>query len=183
MFTWLKLLICDLIIIITNTHIIAASHIYPNDLAADINQHDLKLLIQKFLYNQTHLRFLPPEVVNLPSFDDKITIYSSAVATFYSPSDISGVEGMCSEHIHAVKLWRNGPPPHDCIFVETNPDVSGMAGLDIARVCLFFSCTFNGVKYPCALVNWFSRVCESANPGTGMLVVEPDFIDHEIPST
>ena len=44
---------------------------------------------------------------------------------------------MRSEHIHAIKSWRKGPPRHDCVFVETNPDAPGMAGLDIACVRLF----------------------------------------------
>jgi hypothetical protein len=187
MFTWLRLLVCALIIIIIITHIIAACRIYPNDFAADIDgQHDLKYLIQKFLYNQTHPRLSPnqkPEALDLPSFDDKITIYPSAVATFYSPSDISGVGGMRSERIRAIKSWRRGSPRYDCIFVETNADAPGMAGLDIARVYLFFSCTFNGVKYPCALVQWFSHVGQSEDPGTGMWIVQPDITDDGVPFT
>ena len=177
---------CILIIIITNTHTTAASRIHPNDLAADVDQHDLNHLIQKFLYSQTHPQLSPsqtPEAPNLPLFDDKITIYPSAVATFYSPSDISGVGGMRSERIRAIKSWRKGPPRYDCIFVETNPNAPGMAGLDIARVRLFFSCTFNSVKYPCALIQWFSRVGESADPGTGMWVVKPDITDDGVPIT
>jgi hypothetical protein len=173
---------CFSIIIITNTQTTAAARIHPNDLAADINQHDLILLIKKFLYRQTHPPGEVPEA-SLPPFDDEITIYPSAVATFYSPSDISGVGGMRSERIRAIKSWRKGPPRYDCIFVETDPDAPGMLGLDIARVHLFFSCKFNGVKYPCALVQWFSRVGQSADPGTGMWVVEPDVTDDNIPIT
>jgi hypothetical protein len=90
---------------------------------------------------------------------------------------------MRSERIRAIKSWRKGAPRHDCIFVETDPDAPGMAGLDIARVCLFFSCKFNGVQYPCALVHWFSRVGQSADPGTGMWVVEPDVTDDGVPIT
>jgi len=164
---------CFLINLITNTHTTAASRIHPNDpqVAADIDQHDLIFLIKKFLYRQLHPHPQSPSQVpeaSLPPFDDKITIYPSAVATFYSPSDISGVGGMRSERIRAIKSWRKGAPRHDCIFVETDPDAPGMAGLDIARVRLFFSCKFNGVQYPCALVHWFSRVGQSADPGTGM---------------
>ena len=91
---------------ITDIHTAAASHIHPNDFAADIDQHDLNFLIQKFLYAQTHPQLSPseaPEALDLPPFDDKITVYSSAMATFYSPSDISGVGGMCGEHIHAIR--------------------------------------------------------------------------------
>ena len=38
-------------------------------------------------------------------FYGKIMIYTSAIATFYVPSDISGVGGMHCEHIHAVNSW------------------------------------------------------------------------------
>jgi hypothetical protein len=90
---------------------------------------------------------------------------------------------MYNECIRAVKSWRNGAARHDCVLTETGPDTPGMAGLDIARVCLFFSCTFNGVKYPCALVDWFSRVGNSADPRTGMWVIEPDYTAEGAPLT
>lgn len=112
--------------------------------------------------------------INLSPFDKKITVYPSAVATFFSPSDISGVGGMRSERICAVDSWRKGPPWHDCVFVETDPDSSGMCGLDIAHVQLFFSFIHNNIKYPCALIHWFSRISGSADSSTGMWVVEPD---------
>ena len=116
----------------------------------------------------------PPD---LPLFDEKITAYPSAVATFFSTSDISGIGGMRCEHIHAVDSWRKGPPRHDCIFVETDPNSPGMLGLDIARVQLFFSFTHKNVKYPCALVHWFSRMSESVDSSTGMWVVEREVTD------
>jgi hypothetical protein len=81
---------------------------------------------------------------------------------------------MQKECIHAVKSWRKGPARHDCVFVETNPDAPGMEGLEIAHVHLFFSLTFQGVKYPCALVHLFSHVGQSADPHMGMWTVEPD---------
>jgi len=70
-----------------------------------------------------------------------------------------------------VKSWRKGPQRHDTIFVNTDPSADGMHGLDIARVRLFFSLSYNGHKYPCALVDWFACV---PNENTGMWVVEPD---------
>ena len=84
---------------------------------------------------------------------------------------------MCYERIRAVDSWRKGPGRYDCIFVETDPDAPGMRGLDIARVRLFFSFTYDGIKYPCALVHWFSCTAESADRGTRMWVVEPDSAD------
>src|SRR5882724_4104895 len=78
-------------------------------------------------------------------------------------SYISGIGGMCCEHIHAVDSWRKGPPQHDCIFVETDLDPPGILGLDIPHVQLFFSFTHNNVKYFCALVHWFSCMSESVD--------------------
>ena len=84
---------------------------------------------------------------------------------------------MRCERIRAVDSWRKGPGRYDCIFVETDPDAPRMRSLDIARVRLFFSFTFHGTKYPCALVHWFSRAGESADRGTGMWVVNPDSLE------
>ncbi|OAX31238.1 hypothetical protein K503DRAFT_654751, partial [Rhizopogon vinicolor AM-OR11-026] len=50
-------------------------------------------------------------------FYEKITLYTSAVATFYAPSDISGIGGMRYERIRAVYTWRNGPGRYDCVFI------------------------------------------------------------------
>ena len=52
-----------------------------------------------------------------------------------------------------------------------------MCGLSIARSRLFFSVTVNHVKYPCALVNWYSLVGDSPDENTGMWVVERDILD------
>jgi len=34
-----------------------------------------------------------------PHFEGELKVYHSAVATFYMPSDLSGVGGMCCEQI------------------------------------------------------------------------------------
>jgi len=154
--------------------------VYADDLATDVDQPDLILLIQQFLYAQEHPdsdSLASQAEDDLPPFCEKITVYPSAVATFYSPSDVSGVGGMRNERIRSVDSWRKGPARYDCIFVETDPDAPGMRGLDIARVRLFFSFTCNGTKYPCALVHWFSRMAELPDRDTGMWVVEPDSAD------
>lgn len=84
---------------------------------------------------------------------------------------------MRCERIRAVDSWRKGPARYDCIFVETDPDAPGMRGLDVARVRLFFSFIYNDIKYPCALVHWFSCVAEPAESDAGMWAVEPEFAD------
>ena len=87
---------------------------------------------------------------------------------------------MHCERIRAVKSWRKGPRRYDTIFVNTDPSAEGMHGLDVARVRLFFSFSHNGVKYPCALVHWFSCMGDSPDDNTGMWVVKPDILDGNI---
>jgi len=84
---------------------------------------------------------------------------------------------MRRERMRAVKSWRKGPSRYDTIFVNTDPSVEGMKGLDIARVRLFFSFSHDGIEYPCALVHWFSRVGDLPDDHTGMWIVEPDILD------
>ncbi|KAF8218902.1 hypothetical protein L208DRAFT_1345772, partial [Tricholoma matsutake] len=80
------------------------------------------------------------------------------------------------ERICIVKSWRKGPGRYDTIFVNTDPSMEGMQGLDIACVRLFFSFSHDGVEYPCALVHWFSCVGNLPDNNTGMWVVEPDVL-------
>jgi len=60
------------------------------------------------------------------------------------------------------------------MYVSTDAVAEGMQGLDIARVRLFFEFSFRGIKYPCALIQWFSRVADKLDEDTGMWIVEPD---------
>ena len=149
--------------------------VYPKDIAAEIEQPDFPDLIRQFIYDQQHSDAVSnASISDLPMFYGKISIYSSAVATFHAPSDISGIGGMRRERIRALKSWRNGAGRYDTIFVNTDSSADGMRGLDVARVRLFFSFSHNGVEYPCALVRWFSRVGDSPDDHTGMWVVQPD---------
>jgi hypothetical protein len=154
--------------------------VYPDDIATEIEQPDFSHLIRLFIYDQEH-----PDsnsdisLTALPKFYGKITIYPSAVATFHAPSDISGTGGMRCERIRAVTSWRKGPSRYDTVFINTDPAAEGMRGLDVARVRLFFSFSFEGVQYPCALVHWFSRKDNSPDDTTGMWIVEPDMSDDD----
>jgi hypothetical protein len=158
--------------------------VYPEDIAAEIEQPNLPDLIQQFIYNEQHSDHVSdPSASAVPTFYGKITVYPSAVATFHAPSDISGIGGMRRERIRAVKSWRKGPGRYDTIFVNTDSSVEGMRGLEVARVRLFFSFSHGGVKYPCALVHWFSRVGDLPDDRTGMWIVEPDTFDDSEPFT
>jgi hypothetical protein len=151
-------------------------HIYPEDIPAKIQQPDFPNLIPQFIYNQQHSDCTSnTSSADLPTFYGKITIYPSAVATFHAPSDISGIGGMRRERIRAVKSRRKGSGCYNTIFVNTDPTMDGMQGLEVARVRLFFSFSHEGVEYPCALVHWFSRAGLGDN--TGMWIVEPDISD------
>jgi len=71
-------------------------HGYPDDLTTKIDQPDFVYHIQWFLHAQEHPHFdlwASQAATDLPHLDEKITVYPSAVATFFSPSDISGIGG------------------------------------------------------------------------------------------
>jgi hypothetical protein len=100
-------------------------------------------------------------------------VYHSAIATFFAPSDLSGVSGMRNERIRALPSWRNGPSRYDMVLVSTNSQLDGMLGLDVGRVHLFFSFTHEYIKYPCALISWYDLVSDSPDEDTGMWIVRP----------
>lgn len=109
----------------------------------------------------------------LPQIDSRFSVYSSAVATFYAPSDMSGICGMSKERIHSTRSWRNEGARRDCIFAEKD-STPGFEGLHAARVLLFFSFSHLGVIYPCALVSWFTPLGTEPCEDTCMWIVEPE---------
>ena len=109
-----------------------------------------------------------------PEFDGNITVFPSAIATYYAPSDPSGPRGMHREQIRSVASWRGGPPRRDCVYVSHDSANPGFRGLLVARVHLFFAFTFQYTRYECALVSWYSSVQDTPDSDTGMWVVEPD---------
>ena len=165
------------------------SRVYPDQ----VGEHNLVRLIQEFVYEQQHPGSSAQDIPDLPPFYETITIHTAAVAIFHAPSDLSGIGGMRRERIHAVSRWRRGPGRYDTLFinvpaedVDDNPeDLSsrGILGLEVARAHLFFSFTLNGVKYPCALVHWFSRTTDTPSNITGMHTVEPDYLPNGKPAT
>jgi hypothetical protein len=101
-----------------------------------------------------------------------VSVFHSAVATFFAPGDASGTRGMRREMIRSTPSWRGGPPRRDCAFVVEDEEKTGMSGMTVVRIILFFSVEYNGMHYPCALVEWFHKV--GCDPVTGMWVVRPD---------
>ena len=88
---------------------------------------------------------------------------------------------MHREHIRATPSWRQGHPRYDCVFLNSRPELDGMRALDVVRVLLFFSFTFEDVTYPCALVRWFSVVGNEPDEDTGMWMVRPEVTDDGLP--
>ncbi|KAJ6628177.1 hypothetical protein B0H10DRAFT_2160911 [Mycena sp. CBHHK59/15] len=103
-----------------------------------------------------------------------ISVYHSAVATFYTPSDPSGIRSMRREHIRSTPTWRKHGPCQDCAFVVVDQKAQGFQAMSVVRIHLFFAFTHNGVDYPCVLVDWFKKVGRSPDPETGMWIVEPE---------
>jgi hypothetical protein len=151
-------------------------------LAAQIHQPNLENLIRRFLYDQLHQDHGPPPDVDIsmcPQFFGKISVFHSASATYYAPSDPSGIGGMRRECIRASPSWHKGRPRYDCVLVTTD-NLGGMRGLDVARVLLFFSLEFQNKEYPCALVQWYMKTGEEPDGVTGMWTVECE-MDHGEP--
>jgi hypothetical protein len=142
-------------------------------------------LLRRFLYDQIYpdARVSSAKVFidACPVLEGKISIFRCASATFRAPSDPSGLRSMRREYIRATPAWRNSHPRYDCIFISTQPDLPGMDGLEVARVFLFFSFMHRGVHYPCALIQWFSRIGDEPDDQTGLWMVEPDVCEDSRP--
>jgi hypothetical protein len=156
------------------------------NLALQIKQPSFPELIRRFLYDQQYpdcpLTSTNVSLHACPPFSGMISVFASAAANFYAPSDPSGTCGMRREHIRANPSWRQGPARYDCAFVNSKPERDGIHGLSIVRILLFFSFVFDGKTYPCALVRWFSRIAEEPDEDTGMLMVQPEVEDNGSPS-
>ena len=142
-------------------------------------------MVRRFLYDQLYPDSEVPsyllETTAYPAFNGKIYIFYSAVATFRAPSDSNGVNGMRHEYIRATLSWRGGPSRYDCIFINSDPEIEGMRGLEVARVLTFFSFFYNAQEYQCALIHWFSCIGTGPDETTGLWMVEPEFDDDKEP--
>ncbi|KAF8873359.1 hypothetical protein BD779DRAFT_1613680 [Infundibulicybe gibba] len=124
---------------------------------------ELPELCRRFLYDQLHQNNPELSSANIPlaecpKISSKISVFHSAIAKFYAPSDESGM-GKGSKY--------------DCALVVEDEDKPGMKGMSVVRAKLFFSFKHQGQTYPCALVDWFKTFGRSPNPVTGMWRVKP----------
>ncbi|KAG1883443.1 hypothetical protein F4604DRAFT_1879062 [Suillus subluteus] len=154
-------------------------------LAVELNIAHLPNLLRQFLFEQIHpddprdLSKVPE--FHFPGYDGRISVFNSASSRFYSPSDLSGIGGMRTEYIRACPQWRNEYARNDCVFVNTNPELEGMRGFDVARVLCFFSFNFQGITYPCAVIWWFDTIGDSPDDDTRMWVVRPAYHANHAP--
>ncbi|KAG1803414.1 uncharacterized protein BJ212DRAFT_1449906 [Suillus subaureus] len=94
-----------------------------------------------------------------PHYLGKISVINSVY--------LSGIGGMCTEHIHSCPSWWKEHLCHDCVFINTDPDLPGMQGLDVAH----------GELYPCVVICWFNKFGDMADEDTGMWVIHPSHVD------
>ncbi|KAG2101879.1 uncharacterized protein F5147DRAFT_746938 [Suillus discolor] len=148
-----------------------------NTLGLQLNLRHFPAMIQEFLHNQLHLMDPNPAPFNpatAPIFLGKVTLFNSAAAIFYAPSDLSDTGGMRREHIRSTPSWRGGAARHDCIFVNLDADMdSPMGGL----VVVWYRTSY----FPCAVVHWYSHILERCDLDTGMHIVTPATTDNGTP--
>ena len=133
----------------------------PHDVAAIVGEANFCKQLQLFIRDQQQDNNSKSNVVSsllgLPLLPNKIFVYTSAVATFYAPSNISCITGMHSEHICTDNTYHHGNGHYDCMSVNTDPLQLGMHGLDVAHARLFFPFTFEWVSIPVPLSTGFQR--------------------------
>ena len=148
-----------------------------------LQQPTFPILVKKFLHQQLYpdseISFAAVQSHNHSylEINSKIHVRNSAVATFRAPSDISRIYGMHREHIQAISSWWGGPARYDCVLVNSDPDLEGTRGFEVAHVFLFFSFQYQKETYPCALIQWYSYVGTQTNKEMGLWKVEPDTED------
>ena len=81
---------------------------------------------------------------------------------------------MHCERIRSNSNWQDKGARNDTVFVQTGSDDGSMKGMAIGQVCLLFSFVSSGVRYPRAMIEWFTTDDE-IDDETGMWVVRPEF--------
>ncbi|KAI0629516.1 hypothetical protein C8Q77DRAFT_1220222 [Trametes polyzona] len=133
---------------------------------------ELPKLLGRFLASQ--LQVSPPHIADR----ERIRVFPSARADFYDPCDArSDMEGRRHERIRATRKWRGTAPRYDCVFVNREPSLVGLRGMEVARVRVFFDFKYKAASYPCALVHWFQRMGEAPDEETGMWMARPLYHD------
>ncbi|KAL6310193.1 hypothetical protein BKA93DRAFT_722154, partial [Sparassis latifolia] len=103
----------------------------------------------------------------------KVYIVYTVVATYFAPSDPSGIGGMQREYIHVTPSWWCAGMHFDCSFIKSPSTDDGVDAFEVARILLFFTIHFRDVQYSCALIRWYELVNDRPDRDTGMWIVRP----------
>lgn len=154
-------------------------------LARHLNVVNFADLVHIFFHDQLRQGDSFEDTQHLPipiiSSGVRFKVFHSAKAVYYAPGDPSGEHGMRREVIRANPRWRNGESRYDCVFVSTDQAESGMKGLDVGRVKLFFSFTPRLKPYDCALVHWYKKTEACPDSITGLWKVAPEYLEDGSP--
>ncbi|KAH7904233.1 hypothetical protein BJ138DRAFT_1019410, partial [Hygrophoropsis aurantiaca] len=156
---------------------------WPAQVAAKLGRPSLLELLRRFLYDQLY----PDDIrsgaevslAECPNLQGRLSVYYSASATFYAPSELAGPGGMHRELIRSNPAWLKSYPRFDTVLVQIGDVDMPMGGMVIGRVLSFLSFVHDDVYYPCALVHWFVPSGDAPDPLTGMWVVEPELVGNE----
>ncbi|KAH7905023.1 hypothetical protein BJ138DRAFT_1138389 [Hygrophoropsis aurantiaca] len=139
-----------------------------DDIGTRVKQPNFEELIRRFLFDQHNPHSPIPasevDIEECPTFRSRISIFPSAFACYFSPSDQCGVGGIYQQVIRATESWQGGAARRDCVFAEKDATLPGMQGLYI-------------VQWSCALVCWFETMSDEPCPVTGMWQVKPEMKD------
>ncbi|KAI6117126.1 hypothetical protein EDD16DRAFT_1693070 [Pisolithus croceorrhizus] len=143
------------------------SYLNVGALATELRVPDLPNLIHCFL----QLQFCPNDSCN----PEDIPYHECPVYEGRIHVNLSGIHGMCHEYICSCPMWRNMGPHFNCVFIITDPQVEGMSGLDVAH--------YQGILYSCTVIHWFDHVRDGPDLATGMWVVCPGYLRHNVQNT
>jgi hypothetical protein len=132
--------------------------------------------LRRQLYNHNATRF-----GNTIRFRGNVSVFHSARAVFYAPSELSGAGGMHSEIIRSVPHWYGEDGYRATVLVQNGDEDEIMGGILVARVHCFIAFKHEGIRYPCAVVEWYDIIGDHPDPVTGMWVVAPEKKDNGEP--
>ncbi|KAI6130725.1 hypothetical protein EDD16DRAFT_1689620 [Pisolithus croceorrhizus] len=124
-------------------------------LATEIDMPNLPALLRNFLLYQQNPND-PCEaseipITDCPHFKGSISVFNSASAQFYAPSNLSGPSGV-------------------------DPSETRMQAYDITCIFAFFAFRYKGIHYPCTVIHWFDNIGDGPDEDTGMWMVCPSFL-------
>lgn len=135
-------------------------------------------MLRRFLFDQIYGdKQLSSSNVSLdlcPQFNGRISVYHSATATFYAPSELAGTDGMHREVIRSTPSWYNLYERRDTVLIQVGSDEDVMGGMLVGRVLNFLSVVHDGFQMPFAYIEWFEQTSDECDPLTGMWIVRPE---------